>query len=105
MWVPLRKIPVEIDAQIADKYFTHCEPPHHDQWTHETDAFKAIYSSRGPQKEFNENMDRIRDAVSELLREDFEVTSDIPLEMQMMLTFPERERVMEKMIKKPKNLE
>ena len=33
-------------------------------------------------------MDRIRDAVSELLREDFEVTSDIPLEMQMMLTFP-----------------
>ena len=33
-------------------------------------------------------MDSIRDAVSELLREDFEVTSDIPLEMQMMLTFP-----------------
>ena len=30
---------VEIDAQIADKYFTHCEPPHLDQWTHETDAF------------------------------------------------------------------
>lgn len=79
---------VEIDAQIADKYFTHCEPPHHDQWTHETDAFEAIYSSRGPKKEFNENMDRIRDAVSELLREDFQVTSDIPLEMQMMLTFP-----------------
>ena len=27
---------------------------------------------------------------SEPLREDFEVTSDIPLEMQMMLTFPEK---------------
>ena len=34
------------------------------------------------QKRFNENMDSIKDAISELLREDFEVTSDIPREMQ-----------------------
>ena len=40
------------------------------------------------QKRFNENMDSIKDAISELLREDFEVTSDIPREMQKLLTFP-----------------
>ena len=33
----------EEDAKIADKFLTHCEPPHHDQWTNETDAFKALY--------------------------------------------------------------
>jgi hypothetical protein len=33
-------------------------------------------------------MDSIKDAISELLREDFEVTSDIPREMQKLLTFP-----------------
>ena len=33
----------EIDAEIAEKFFTHCEPPHHDRWEDSTDAFKAIY--------------------------------------------------------------
>lgn len=79
----------EEDAKIADKFLTHCEPPHHDQWTNSTDAFKALYpKNQGAKKRFNENMDSIKDAISELLREDFEVTSDIPREMQKLLTFP-----------------
>ncbi len=79
----------EIDAQIAEKYFTHCEPPHHDKWEDGTDAFKAIYPKHhAPNKLFKENMDKLRDAVSDLLREEFEVTSNIPREMKMMLTFP-----------------
>ena len=79
----------EEDAKIADKFLTHCEPPHHDQWTDSTDAFKALYpKNQGAKKRFNENMDSIKDAISELLREDFEVTSDIPREMQKLLTFP-----------------
>ena len=32
------------------------------------------------------NMDKLRDTVSDLLREEFEVTSNIPREMKMMLT-------------------
>ena len=43
---------------------------------------------QGAKKAFNENMDAIKDLISELLREDFEVTSDIPKEMQKLLTFP-----------------
>ncbi len=79
----------EEDAKIADKFFTNCEPPHHDQWTDTTDAFKSLYPKKqGAKKAFNENMDAIKDLISELLREDFEVTSDIPKEMQKLLTFP-----------------
>ena len=79
----------EIDAEIAEKFFTHCEPPHHDRWEDSTDAFKAIYKRRsGAKTLFNENLDKLRDTVSGLLREEFEVTSNIPKEMKLMLTFP-----------------
>jgi hypothetical protein len=79
----------EIDAEIAEKFFTHCEPPHHDRWEDSTDAFKAIYKRRsGAKTLFNENLDKLRDTVSSLLREEFEVTSNIPKEMKLMLTFP-----------------
>lgn len=79
----------EEDAKIADKFLTHCEPPHHDQWTDSTDAFQSLYAkNQGAKKRFNQNMDAIKDAISELLREDFVVTSDVPKEMQKLLTFP-----------------
>lgn len=79
----------EIDAEIAEKFFTHCEPPHHDKWEDSTDAFKAIYKRRsGAKTLFNGNLDKLRDTVSSLLREEFEVTSNIPREMKLMLTFP-----------------
>ncbi len=79
----------EIDAQIAEKFFTNCEPPHHDRWEDKAPAFDVVYRGvRGAKKLFSENMDKLRDTVSDLLREEFEVTSNIPREMKMMLTFP-----------------
>ena len=32
----------EEDAKIADKFFTNCEPPHHDQWTDTTELLNRF---------------------------------------------------------------
>ena len=77
----------ENDAKVADQFFKNSEPPHHDSWTAKTEAFQNYYSDLSATK-FNKILKKIRDSISDLLKEQYKVTSNIPEEMRKDLSIP-----------------
>ena len=79
---------LEYDAKIADIFYKNCEPPHHDSWTNDTEAFRALYPKRGPKKLLLDGLNKISSVVSALLKEERNITSNIPIEMRKDLSIP-----------------
>ena len=79
---------LEVDAKIADQFFKNCELPHHDSWTNKPESFKHIYPQRGPKKTLYEGLNKISSVVTQLLKEERRVTSNIPIEMRKDLSIP-----------------
>ena len=79
---------MEVDAKIADQFFKNCELPHHDSWTNKPEAFKHIYPQRGPKKTLYDGLNKISSVVTQLLKEERKVTSNIPPEMRKDLSIP-----------------